>query len=110
MNGSTIPITKLPQTPVNVIYLVVLTLSAVALIGVTALAGTLYFKNYADPVVLSNFTNITIFCVGAVAGILSNTRQQSEAVKEMKASIKPEKYEPPNSNNRKRKHSGRRRR
>ena len=67
-----------PQTPKIVILTVVITLSIVSIVGIGALAGTMFFKNYADPVVLNSFTNMTTFALGAVAGILGNTRQQKE--------------------------------
>lgn len=63
------------QTPVQVVYIVVLTLAGVLLIGVSSLAGTLFIKAYVDPVIMNVFTGITTTALGAITGLLANTRQ-----------------------------------
>lgn len=65
------------STPKAIIVIVVSTLAALSVIGLCALAGTLYFKNYADPAVLSAFISVTSTSIGALGGLLSNTRQPS---------------------------------
>jgi hypothetical protein len=63
------------QTPKSVIFIIVIALALVALSGVWALAGTLFYKNYADPAVLSAFISITSGAIGALGTLLANTRQ-----------------------------------
>ena len=64
------------QTPSKVVYLVVWAISLLALIGVTSLCATLFYKNYADPAVLSALISITAGLVGSLGAILTNTRSQ----------------------------------
>lgn len=66
------------QTPVQVVYIVVITLAGVLLIGVGSLAGTLFVKAYVDPVIMNVFTGITTTALGAITGILANTRQSQQ--------------------------------
>ncbi len=62
------------QTPPKLIYLVVISLAGLAFIGVSSLCGTLFYKNYADPAVLTSIIAITSGTVGALGGILSSPR------------------------------------
>lgn len=64
-----------PQTPVRVIYIIVLTEAALALIGVSALAFSLFYKTYADPSILTALIALTSGLVGSLGTILTNTRQ-----------------------------------
>jgi hypothetical protein len=84
------PAIRVPQTPINVIYMVVFTLGAIALVGTSALAGTMFYKNYADPVVLNSFLGIINFALGAMAGVLSNTRQNPEGNPSPNGNVKKE--------------------
>lgn len=68
-----------PQTPIKIIYVVVITLAILSLICVGSLAGILYFKTYADPAVLTSFTLLTGNVTGALMAILSNLRQQPKS-------------------------------
>lgn len=63
------------STPRPILYIIVTAISVLALIGVTALALTLFYKNYADPQVLAAFIAITSGCVGSLSTLLSNMRQ-----------------------------------
>jgi len=65
------------QTPSKVVYLVVWAISLLALTGVTSLCATLFWRNYADPAVLSALISITSGLVGSLGTILTNTRSQS---------------------------------
>lgn len=63
------------STPRAIIFVVVVTLAVLSLIGVGSLALTLFYKNYADPAVLTAFISITSGCIGALSALLVNTRQ-----------------------------------
>jgi uncharacterized membrane protein YfbV (UPF0208 family) len=65
------------QTPIRIIYIVVISEAVLALIGVSALCLTLFYKNYADPSVLTALIAITSGLVGALGTILTNTRQNT---------------------------------
>lgn len=65
------------QTPVRVIYIVIFTEAVLALIGVTSLCLTLFYKNYADPSVLTAIIAITSALIGSFTSLLTNTRQAS---------------------------------
>lgn len=67
-----------PQTPAQVIYIVVLTLAAVVLIGLGALCVTAFFKITVDPSILNTISNLTNVAFGAIAGVLANTRQSQQ--------------------------------
>jgi len=53
----------------------VISIAALGIIGVCALSGTLFYKNYADPSVLAAMISITSGAVGSLATLLSNMRQ-----------------------------------
>lgn len=62
------------QTPTRVIYIVVITIAALALIGVAALSASLFIKSYADPSILSALISITSGLVGSLVTLLSSPR------------------------------------
>jgi len=63
-------------TPPKVILLVILLIGAIAVIGVTSLCATLFWKNYADPAVLTSIIAITSGAIGSLGTMLTNTRSQ----------------------------------
>jgi hypothetical protein len=63
------------QTPKEMIYIIVIAEAVLALIGVSALSLSLFYKTYADPAILTALIAITSGLVGALGSILSNTRQ-----------------------------------
>jgi len=63
------------QTPKMILFIVVITESILAFVGVCALAASLFWKAYTDPAILTAFISITSGLVGSLASILSNTRQ-----------------------------------
>jgi len=65
------------STPKPILFIIVVTMSVLAIIGVCSLAGTLFYKSYADPAVLSAFISITSGVIGGLTAILVNTRQPS---------------------------------
>ena len=65
------------STPKPIIFIVVGTLALLSIIGVCSLAGTLFYKAYADPAVLTAFISITSGSIGALGSLLVNTRQPS---------------------------------
>lgn len=64
------------QTPSKVVYLVIVAISILALIGVSSLCLTLFYRNYADPAVLTAIISITSSLVGVLGTLLTNTRTQ----------------------------------
>jgi hypothetical protein len=63
------------STPRPILYIIVIAEAVLAFVGVTALSGTLFYKSYADPAVLSAMIAITSGCVGSLTTLLSNMRQ-----------------------------------
>ncbi len=63
------------STPKEIIFIVVGTLALLSVIGLCSLAGTLFYKAYADPAVLTAFISITSACIGSLGTLLVNTRQ-----------------------------------
>ncbi len=63
-------------TPVKLTYIVVIAISGLALIGVSSLCFTMFFKSYADPAVLTAIISVTSGLVGSLGSILTNTRTQ----------------------------------
>lgn len=63
------------QTPKEIIYIIVIAEAALALIGVSALSLSLFYKTWADPAILTALISITSGLVGSLGTILSNTRQ-----------------------------------
>ena len=63
------------STPRPILYIIVVAEAVLAFVGVCALAGTLFYKSYADPAVLSAMIAITSGCVGSLTTLLSNMRQ-----------------------------------
>jgi hypothetical protein len=61
--------------PLTVVYLVIGSEAVLAFIGVTSLCATMFFKNYADPAILTAIISITSGLVGALAGLLVSARQ-----------------------------------
>ena len=94
-------------TPKIVIVIVVGTLAFLSTIGVISLGGTLFFRSYADPAVLTAFISITSGCIGSLASLLVNTRQPptngssatitttSESEKLPNVKVEPQPQEPP---------------
>lgn len=66
------------QTPIKVIYVVIVSEAVLCLIGVSSLCLTLFYKNYADPSVLTAIIAITSALIGSLTSLLTNTRQASE--------------------------------
>ena len=64
------------QTPPKVIYLVIIALSGLAFIGLCSLCLTLFYKNYADPAVLTAIISTTSSVIGSLGTILVSTRSQ----------------------------------
>jgi hypothetical protein len=64
------------QTPPKVVYLVISILGVLALIGVSSLSATMFWKNYADPAVLTAIISITSGLVGSLGTVLVSTRTQ----------------------------------
>jgi hypothetical protein len=64
-----------PQTPKQILYIVVITLAGLAFIGVSALSFSLFYKTYADPSILTALIAITSGLIGSLGSILTNTRQ-----------------------------------
>jgi hypothetical protein len=73
------PEIKMNQTPTRILYIVICSISVLALIGVSALSASLFVKNYADPAILTALISITSGLVGSLGTILANTRQTSGA-------------------------------
>ncbi len=63
-------------TPPKVIYLVISLLGITALVGVVSLCMTLFFRNYADPAVLTAIISITSGSLGSLGTMLVSTRSQ----------------------------------
>jgi hypothetical protein len=63
------------QTPIQIIYIVVVTLASVVLVGICSLALTLFLKAYVDPLVFNVFSNVITGAFSALTAILVNTRQ-----------------------------------
>lgn len=63
------------STPRPILYIIVVALAFLSSVGVCALAGTLFYKSYADPAVLSAFIAITSGCIGSLSTLLANMRQ-----------------------------------
>lgn len=82
-----------PQTPIRVIYIIVLTEAALALIGVSALAFSLFYKTYADPSILTALIALTSGLVGSLGTILTNTRQNTAPAEPIPTTIE----QPPNN-------------
>ena len=63
------------QTPSKLLFIIVAALAAVSIIGVSALCVSLFYKNYADPAILTALIAITSGATGNLASMLNNTRQ-----------------------------------
>ena len=63
------------QTPSKLLFIIVVALACVAIIGVLALCLSLFYKNYADPAILTALIAITSGATGNLASMLNNTRQ-----------------------------------
>ena len=63
------------QTPSKLLFIIVAALAAVSIIGVCALCLSLFYKNYADPGILTALIAITSGATGNLASMLNNTRQ-----------------------------------
>jgi len=63
------------QTPVKIIYVVIFSEAILAAFGVLALCLTMFFKNYAEPAVLTAIITITSSLVGSFTTILVKTGQ-----------------------------------
>lgn len=64
------------QTPPKVVYLVIIILGILAVIGVTSLCFTMFYKNYADPAVLTAIISITATVCGSLGTVLVSTKTQ----------------------------------
>jgi len=62
------------QTPKGLVYIVVVSLSGLAFLGLGSLCATLFWRNYVDPAVLTAIISMTSATVGAIGGILSSPR------------------------------------
>jgi hypothetical protein len=62
-------------TPKPILFIVVGTIAALSTIGLVALCLTMFYKNYADPSVLSSLIAIEGGLVGSLGTLLSNMRQ-----------------------------------
>lgn len=56
-----------------------ITVCLMGFIGVFSLCATLFFRNYADPAVLTAIISITSGVVGSLTAILRPQQQQAEA-------------------------------
>jgi hypothetical protein len=65
------------STPPKVIYMVIGIMGAIAFIGVASLCATLFWKNYADPAVLTSIISITSGALGSLGTMLVSTRSQA---------------------------------
>lgn len=65
------------STPPKVIYLVIGVMGVIAFIGVSALCLTMFYKNYADPAVLTAIISITSTALGSLGTMLVNTHSQT---------------------------------
>jgi hypothetical protein len=66
------------QTPSKLLFIIVAALAAVSIIGVSALCISLFYKNYADPAILTALIAITSGATGNLASMLNNTRQAAQ--------------------------------
>jgi hypothetical protein len=64
------------STPPKVIYMVIGIMGCIAMIGVSSLCATLFYKNYADPAVLTSIISITSAAIGSLGTMLVSTRSQ----------------------------------
>jgi len=67
------------STPKTVIYMVIGILGVIAGVGMLSLCLTLFYKNYADPAVLTAIISITSGAIGSLGTMLVNTRSNPPA-------------------------------
>jgi hypothetical protein len=65
------------STPKSVVYIVITSLAVLDALCVGSLCMTLFYKNYADPAVLSALIALTGSLTGSLGSVLVNTRQPS---------------------------------
>lgn len=66
----------LPQPPSKVVYIVVGGQVLLAVVCVTCLCLTLFFRNYSDPVVVTALIGITSVLIGNLGSILGGPMRQ----------------------------------
>ncbi len=64
------------STPPKVIYMVIGIVGVIAFTSVASLCLTLFYKNYADPAVLTAIISIGSSALGSLGTMLVNTRSQ----------------------------------
>ena len=64
------------STPPKLVYMVVVLIGTICFTGVMSLCLTMFFRNYADPAVLTAIISITSTTAGSLGTILSNPRSQ----------------------------------
>ncbi len=63
------------QTPVKLIFVVVIAIAILALIGFGSLCAALFLHVYADAAIITSIMTMTGALIGYLGGILSNPRQ-----------------------------------
>lgn len=66
------------QKPSPIVLIVVISIAALAFISVSSLCLTLFYKNYADPAVLSALISTSGTLTGSLVTILVNTRRSGD--------------------------------
>jgi hypothetical protein len=68
---------QVPQTPVNVLYIVVGTIAGLAVIGLLAILAIIILHIAPDPHLLAALLNTESTLIGLLGGLLINTRQNA---------------------------------
>lgn len=63
------------QTPLKLIFVVVIAIAILALIGFGSLCAALFLHVYADAAIITSIMTMTGALIGYLGGILSNPRQ-----------------------------------
>lgn len=66
-------------TPKPILYIVVVAISTLACMGLGSLCYSLFVKVWADPSILTAIITLTSALIGALTGMLMNTRQPPAA-------------------------------
>lgn len=63
------------STPKPILYIVVIAISTLSVMGLGSLCYSLFVKVWADPSILTAIITLTSGLIGALTGMLMNTRQ-----------------------------------
>lgn len=93
-----VPLLALPpaSTSIRIIRLVVIGIMVLAGESLTVLSAVIIFKIVPDPVILTAYVGITNYLIGALTGLLINTRTQpsgpisQDTIPEVKVVNKPD--------------------